>query len=183
MGVFAIGRLKDIGPALAAAAVLASAGPVLAQANVTTQATLLDRVQIEDLLIAYYQPLGGQTEDFASFYTADGVIDINGRVYQGKAGIAQAYKDARGARGPGFKGKFHMLMTNPRIVVKGATATADAIWTGISSPTVKSTPQFVEQGHEHDELVKVAGRWKIKRRLVTSDGGLPEFYEATYKDR
>jgi hypothetical protein len=154
-----------------------------AAAAQTTQATLLDRVQIEDLLIAYYQPLGGSHEDFAAFYAPDCVLDINGRVYKGKAGIAQAYKDARAAQGPGFKGKFHMLMTNPRIVVRGRTATADAIWTGVSSATPKSTPAFVEQGHEHDELVKVGGRWLIKHRLVTSDGGLPDYYAATYKDR
>jgi hypothetical protein len=150
---------------------------------VTTQATLLDRIQIEDLLVAYYQPLGGSKEDLTQFYAPDGTLDINGRVYHGRAGVARAYKDAAGARGPGFKGKFHMLMTNPRIVVHGTTATADVIWTGISSPTVKSAPQFVEQGHEHDELVKLNGRWLIKTRLITSDGGLPDYYAATYKDR
>ncbi len=76
-----------------------------------------------------------------------------------------------------------MLMTNPRIEVHGDHATADLIWTGIDSDTVRAAPHFVEQGHEHDELVKVGGEWLIARRLITSDGGIPDFYFQTYKDR
>ena len=171
--------------ALVCTALLACAlpHPALGQANITTQATLLDRIQIEDLLIAYYQPLGSAGEDMTAFYTEDGVLDLNGRVYLGKAGVRQAYKDAAAAMGPGFKGKFHMLMNNPRIVVNGDSATADLIWTGVASETVTSPPHLVEQGREHDELVKLAGRWLLKKRVITSDGGLPDFYAKTYKDR
>ena len=85
--------------------------------------------------------------------------------------------------GPGFKGKFHMLMNNPRIVVNGERATADLIWTGVASETVTSQPHLVEQGREHDELVKLAGHWLLKKRVITSDGGLPDFYAKTYRDR
>jgi hypothetical protein len=183
MGTRIIARLKRTGPALAAAALALTGGTALAQVQVTTQATLLDRIQIEDLLIAYYAPLGGGHEDFAGFYTSDGVLDINGRVYHGKAGIVQAYKDAGAAQGPDFKGKFHMLLTNPRIVVTGSTATADAIWTGVASDTPSARPHLVEQGREHDELVKQGGRWLIRHRMITSDGGLPPFYAKTYKNR
>ena len=170
--------------ALGLAMTVSATGAWAAPPAVTTQATLLDRIQIEDLLIAYYQPLGGPGgEDFASFYTPDGVLDINGRVYQGPKGIAQAYKDARAARSPDFKGRFHMLLTNPRIVVRGRTATADAIWTGITSETLAEHPRFIEQGREHDELVKLNGQWLLKKRLITSDGGLTPFYQQTYKER
>ncbi len=149
----------------------------------TTQATLLDRIQIEDLLIDYFQPLGSAGHDMTGFYTGDGVLDLNGRVYQGKRGIEQAYREAASAMGPGFKGKFHILMSNPKIVVNGETATADLIWTGIASETVKSPPHLVEQGREHDDLVKQAGRWLLRKRMITSDGGLPDFYARTYRDR
>jgi len=155
----------------------------LAQPSITTQATLLDRIQIEDLLVAYYQPLGSAAEDMSQFYAEDGVLDLNGRVYQGRKGVDQAYRDARAAQGLDFKGKFHMLMSNPRIVVSGDTATADVIWTGISSDTVKSAPHLVEQGREHDELVRQGGRWMLKKRVITSDGGIPDFYFQTYKER
>jgi hypothetical protein len=165
---------------------LAAAPPALARAPRTTQANLLDRIQIEDLLVDYYQPLGGGgQEDLAAFFTDDGVIDVNGRVYSGHKGIAQAYKDAGAANNgnPTFKGKFNMLMNNPRIVVTGNTATADVIWTGIVTATPKDQPHFAEQGKEHDDLVKVKGEWFIKKRIITSVAGLAPFYQATYKDR
>jgi hypothetical protein len=172
---------------LAAAALTAVlAAPALAHAPRTTQANLLDRIQIEDFLVDYYQPLGGgKQEDLASFFTDDGVIDVNGRVYSGHKGIAQAYKDAGAANNgnAAFKGKFMMLMNNPRIEIHGATATADVVWTGVVSSTVKDQPHLAEQGKEHDDLVKVKGEWMIKKRIITSTGGLAPFFQATYKDR
>jgi hypothetical protein len=173
---------RTLGGASIALILAGLAAPALAAPR-TTAANLLDRVQIEDLLIDYYAPLGGGGEDMTRWYAPDGVLDINGRVYQGRKGVEQAYKDAAVAAGSAFKGKFHMLMTNPRIEVHGRTATADLIWTGIDSETIKSQPHFVEQGREHDELVKVGGEWLIKKRVITSDGGIPDFYAATYKAR
>jgi hypothetical protein len=171
---------------LAAAALLALASPAFAHTPRTTQANLLDRIQIEDLLVDYYAPFGGgEQEALASFFTDDGVIDVNGRVYSGHAGIAQAYKDAGAANGgnPTFKGKFTMLVSNPRIVVTGDVATVDAIWTGVVSTTPKDQPHFAEQGKEHDDLVKVKGEWMIRKRIITSTGGLAPFYQETFKDR
>jgi hypothetical protein len=171
---------------LAAAALLALATPALAHAPRTTAANLLDRIQIEDFLVDYYQPLGGgRQEDLSSFFIDDGVIDVNGRVYNGHKGIAQAYKDAGSANNGNatFKGKFVMLMNNPRIEVHGATATADVIWTGIVTNKPTDQPHFAEQGKEHDDLVKVNGEWMIKKRIITSTGGLAPFFQATYKDR
>jgi hypothetical protein len=171
----------------AVAALLAvAASPALAKAPRTTAANLLDRVQIEDFLVDYYQPLGGgKQESLADFFTPDGVIDVNGRVYSGHKGIEQAYKDAGSANNGNatFKGKFTMLMNNPRIEVKGNTATADVIWTGTVTPKVTDQPHFAEQGKEHDDLVKVNGQWFIKKRIITSTGGLAPFFQATYKDR
>ena len=74
-------------------------------------------------------------------------------------------------------------LTNLKIVVNGESATADVVWTGVNSETVKSAPPFIEQGREHDELVKRSGRWYFKRRVITSDGGLPAMFEKTYKQR
>ena len=171
---------------LAAAALLALAAPALAHTPRTTQANLLDRIQIEDFLVDYYQPLGGgKQEDLASFFTEDGVIDVNGRVYSGRKGIAQAYKDAGSANNGNatFKGKFVMLMNNPRIEIHGDTATADVVWTGVVTGKPTDQPHFAEQGKEHDDLVKVKGEWMIKKRIITSVAGLAPFYQVTYKDR
>ena len=171
---------------LVAAAVVGPGSPGLAHPALTTQANLLDRIQIEDLMVDYYQPFGqGHQEDLAAFFTEDGTIDVNGRVYSGRKGIAQAYEDAGAANSgnPAFKGKFIMLMNNPRIVVHGTTATADVIWTGVVSATPTDQPHFAEQGKDHDDLIKVKGQWMIRNRLITSTGGLAPFYQPTYKDR
>jgi len=167
--------------ASAAFALLAAAGPVRA-ASPTTLQGLLDRTQIEDMLVRYYSNLGGGDRGFGSYYTQDGVLDVNGIIGRGPKGIEDLYKRiAEGSPRP--RGTFHMLLTNPVIDVNGDTATADVIWTGIESDTVKSRPHFVEQGREHDELVKQGGRWLIKYRVITSDAGLPKMFEPTYKKR
>jgi hypothetical protein len=67
-----------------------------------------------------------------------------------------------------------MLLNNPRISVDGDTATMDAIWTGVLSNSVTSTPRVLEQGTEHTELVKQDGRWLITKRVIVTQGGLPE---------
>ena len=171
---------------LAGASAVALASPALAHPARTTEANLLDRVQIEDLMVDYYQPFGSDAQErLASFFTDDGVIDVNGRVYSGHAGITQAYKDAGNANNgnPTFKGKFTMLMTNPRIEVHGDSATVDLIWTGVVSSKPTDQPHFAEQGKDHDDLVKVNGEWMIKKRIITSTGGLAPFYAVTYKNR
>jgi len=167
--------------ASAALVLLAAAAPVSAGSPTTLQG-LLDRTQIEDMLVRYYSNLGGGDQGFGSYYTADGVLDVNGIIGRGPKGIEDLYKKiAEGSPRP--RGVFHMLLTNPVIDVNGDTATADVIWTGIESDTVKSRPHFVEQGREHDELVKQGGRWLIKYRVITSDGGLTKMFEPTYKKR
>lgn len=170
--------------AICAAALAALAAPALAAPR-TTAANLLDRAQIEDFIVDYYQPFGSAQESFDTFFTADGVIDVNGRIYTGRKGVAQAYKEAGEANkgNATFKGKFVMLLGNPRIVIKGDTATVDAIWTGIVTAKPSDQPHFAEQGKEHDELVKVKGQWMMKKRVITSIGGLAPFYQATFKDR
>ena len=166
-----------------ALALTAAAAPALADDQEEVLLTrLLDRAQIEDMLVAYYGQLGARRSDFGAFYVADGVLDVNGLVAQGQQPIEDLYKKI-GEGSPQRKGTFRMLLTNPRIVVNGNTATADVIWTGVISETVKAAPQFVEQGREHDELVKRNGRWYFKLRVITSDGGLPPMFEKTYKQR
>ncbi len=176
---------ETLGRAVLASAALAlavSAKPALAEYPVTTLSTLLDRAQIEDMLVNYYENFGVTDEKFGSYYLADGILDVNGLIARGEQQIEDLYK--RTAEGtPRRPGRFHMLISNPRIRVSGDTATADVVWTGIISDTPQSTPHFVEQGREHDELVKRNGRWYFKHRIITSDGGLPAMFEKSYKNR
>ncbi len=160
----------------------ATATPAAAEYPATTLNTLLDKAQIEDMLVDYYSQLGGGGRDFGSFYVEDGVLDVNGLTAQGKKGIEDLYKKV-GEGTPRRPGTFRMLLTNLKIIVNGTAATADVIWTGVNSETVKAAPQLIEQGREHDELVKRNGRWYFKRRIITADGGMPALYEKTYKKR
>jgi hypothetical protein len=161
---------------------VASAVPAAAEHPVTTLNTLLDRAQIEDMLVDYYSQLGSGGSNFGTFYVEDGVLDVNGIIAKGQKEIEGLYKKSAEG-GPQRSGTFRMLLTNLKTIVTGQTATADVIWTGINSETVKAAPQLIEQGREHDELVKRGGRWYFKHRIITSDGGLPAMYEKTYKKR
>ncbi len=152
--------------------------PALADQPPLTLTALMDRAQIEDMLIEYYEVLSAGGIDFGSYYTDDAVLDVNGIVAHGKGPIKDLYKTI-----PNSKGKVHVLLTNPRIVVQGRSATADLIWTEVYSETHAAMPQILEQGREHDELVKRQGRWYLKRRVVTNDGGLPAALEKYYKVR
>lgn len=167
---------------LAAALLSALAAPAFAGQPPMTVTTLIDRAQIEDLLVTYYSRLGTGSGDFGDFYVADGTLDVNGLIAKGQQAIEDLYAQVR-HQTPRRPGTFRMLLTNPHIVITGDAATADVIWTGVNSASVKSLPQIVEQGREHDELVKRDGHWYFRRRVITTDGGLPAMFEKTYQKR
>ncbi len=158
--------------------VFASIVPVrcaVAEQPATTLQTLLDKQQIQDMLVDYYTHLGKGSSDFGSYYLPDGVIDVNGLKGQGEAAIKEVYQKVA-AGTPKRPGTFRMLLTNVSIVVNGSTATAETLWTGLNSPTKADPPQFVEQGTERDDLVKVNGHWLFKLRVITSNAGLQAMF-------
>ncbi|MCP5144391.1 MAG: nuclear transport factor 2 family protein [Gammaproteobacteria bacterium] len=156
-----------------------------AEPPITTQETLLDRIQIEDMLLAYYYGFEvDEGHDWTAMYTEDALLDINGKVYQGKKAIQGLY-DNYNEISPeeNVPGKVHVLMTNPRIIVTGDTAKAHMIYTEVMNDTVYLAPRLIEQGREDTKFRKVDGRWYITERLITQDGGLPPSYYSTYKPR
>ena len=167
---------------LVAGLLSAQIGPACAEQLPMTVTTLIDRAQIEDLLVDYYSHLGTGGGDFGDFYVTDGILDVNGLIAKGQQAIKELYEQVR-RETPRRPGTFRMLLTNPHIVVTSDAATADVIWTGVNSASVNSMPQIVEQGREHDELVKRDGRWYFKRRVITTDGGLPAMFEKAYQKR
>ena len=164
---------------------LSIALPVAAQVPITTQDTLLDRIQIEDMLLAYYHGFEvDEGHDWTAMYTDDAVLDINGMVYNGKAAIQGLYDNyADISPEEDVPGKVHVLMTNPRIIVNGDTATAHMIYTEVMNDSVYLAPRLIEQGREDTTFRKIDGRWYITERLITQDGGLPPAYFDTYKPR
>ncbi|MGH9687119.1 MAG: nuclear transport factor 2 family protein [Candidatus Acidiferrales bacterium] len=166
------------GVLVAFAVALAAAPRALPQNRPITLSTLIDRAQIQDMLVDYYSALSAGSTHFDSYYADDATVDVNGIIKHGKGAIDDLYKTI-----PKSKGTIHVLLTNPKIVVDGNSATADVIWTEVYSENHRAIPHIVEQGREHDELVKRAGRWYLHRRVVTNDGGLPASLEKYYQAR
>ncbi len=172
--------------AVAAAIMLMSfTQPALAQQ--VTMETLLDRIQIEDLLTRYYYDLSrSKAHELSEYFTEDALLDVDGTVAKGRAEIAKLYQNPapnpkEPAPTPGRR--MHMLLSNPIITIKGNTATAHVIWTGVMNEGIGKLPQISEQGREDDELVKQNGKWLIKRRYITTDGRMPNRFDKYYKPR
>lgn len=160
---------------------LAPLTPALAQE--VTMETLLDRIQIEDLLTRYYYDLSQGSHNLAEYFTEDALLDVDSTIARGHEEIAALYggpgNDEPSEPGP----QNHMLLTNPVIEVNGDTATAHVIWTGVMNNGVGEPPSLYEQGREDTELVKIDGKWLIKRRYISSDSGLPDRFDETYEPR
>ena len=150
------------------------------------QQALADRIAIEDMVTRYYGNFGKQdaADDFGAFYTEDAVFDVNGIVSTGREAIEAFYTDTGDdEEAPAAQGTFHMMISNPVIDVNGDTATAQFMWTGVMNTGIQERPLLFEQGREYDELVKQDGEWRIRKRVVIADSGLPERYMATYQPR
>ena len=159
--------------------------PLFAQ-QVTMQ-TLLDRIQVEDLLTRYYYDLSrSNAHELSEYFAEDALLDVDGTVAKGRAEIAKLYQNPapnpkEPAPAPGRRG--HMLLTNPIIKVNGITATAHLIWTGVMNEGIGKLPQIFEQGREDTELVKQNGKWLIKRRYISTDGRMPNRFDKNFKPR
>lgn len=171
--------------ALVASGSTVSAAPAEAAASGAV-ADLMSRVEIEQLISDYYSCRDPQCRQRhpseGSFYTPDGVNNVNGYIATGLQAIDAQYRYVA-TQEVLPRGKFDMMITNLVIAVHGDSATARDMWTGVSSLTPESTPQFVEMGHEYVELVRVDGRWFFKKRHVISDAGLPQMFVKTYSSQ
>jgi uncharacterized protein (TIGR02246 family) len=160
-------------------AMAAAAQPAMAE---LTAETLLDRIQIEDMMVGYYAHLGGTDgKAYANYFTEDGVFEVNGDTYKGKEAITRLYSGLGGGVAEDAP-VLHMVLSNAVIDVKGDTATASFLWTGIINPEDATQPPHIrEQGREYDYLVKQDGKWLIKKRVVIADSGLPKSMLDTWK--
>lgn len=147
---------------------------------------LLDRIQIEDLLIMYYTALVDfDRTTMAHHFTVDAVLDINGKIMRGHKEIDDLYAQSEALLAANeMTGTYHMLMNNPRIQVRNdGTATAHLLYTGLMCDDVRGPPRLVEMGREYDEFVKVDGQWLISKRVLSSDAGMQDYYAENYEKR
>ncbi|NLD37317.1 MAG: SnoaL-like domain-containing protein [Desulfatiglans sp.] len=178
-------------------AVLAMLGLMASCSNPPTTVTvspeitaLLDRAAIQDHINNYYAQFRKDgVQDFASFFTDDAKLDVNGWVVSGRDGIKGMYSQA------GFigddekapkaedavpKGVGETLYTNMDIDLKGDKAVVYMIWLTLGAELLTSPPKVTEYGTEWAELVKQDGRWLFKNRIIRSEGGMPEASLETY---
>lgn len=151
---------------------------------------LVDRAAIEDHINNYYEQFRKDgVQDFASFFTTDAKLDVNGWVVNGRDGIKGMYSqagfigdggEAPKAEGAVPKGVGETLYTNLDIDLQGDKAVVNMIWLTLGAELLTSPPKVTEYGTEWAELVKQDGRWLFKNRIIRSEGGMPEASLETY---
>jgi hypothetical protein len=72
------------------------------------------------------------------------------------------------------EGVSEMMFTNLKIQLQGDKAVATLLWHSVTSDLLTSAPKITEYGRERTELVKQDGRWLISKRVILSEGGMPE---------
>ena len=150
-----------------------------ARAEEVTAETLVDRLQIQDLITRYYNNFGRENaENFADFYAEDAELILGERHFKGRNGIMEAYGRAPGQTPrppPPPRYSFIVAVDNPLIVVHGkAGATAQLVYTEYVIEKQGDPVKVITQGKEYSTFVKVDGHWRYKTRLIKSGTELPE---------
>ncbi len=161
-----------LGRALLRATIVASimlAFTSAARADEVNAKTLVDRLQIQDLITRYYDNFGRENaENFADFYANDAELILGDRHFKGRDGIMQAYGRAPGQapRPPPARYSFIVTIGNPLIVVHGETATAQLVYTEYEIEKQGDAPKVTRQGREYGTFVKANGHWRYKTREI-----------------
>ena len=151
-----------------------------ARAEEVTAATLVDRLQIQDLITRYYNNFGRENaENFADFYAEDAELILGERHFKGRNGIMEAYGRAPGQAprpAPPPRFSFIVAVDNPLIVVHGGsnTATAQLVFTEYVIEKQGEAVKVITQGKEYSTFVKVDGHWRYKTRQIKAGTELPE---------
>ncbi len=158
-------------PAAAGIACLAMSVAPAAIAQEVSEKTLVDRLQIQDLITRYYNNFGREdAESFADFYADDAELILGTRSYKGKNGILEAYGRAPGQTPRKAPERFQFIVTisNPLIVVHGNTATAQMVFTEFVVEKQGEKPNVIVQGKEYGTFVKTKGHWRYSKRQIAA---------------
>ena len=162
---------------LGAACIAMTCGSVALAQEVTSK-TLVDRLQIQDLITRYYNNFGRENpENFSDFYADDAELILGAKTYKGKNGILEAYGRAPGqAPRPAPPPRYSFIVTigNPLIVVHGKTATAQLVFTEFVIEKQGEAPKLITQGKEFGTFVKNNGHWRYKTRQIKGGTEVPE---------
>ncbi|PQA85673.1 nuclear transport factor 2 family protein [Hyphococcus luteus] len=169
-----------------AVSMTAATSPAFARPPSLSEEHMLDRMQIEQMIIDYYAELGsGAHSKLSEYFTEDALFIVNGKRYKGSKAIDDIYAELGSQASEMRFGKSHMLMTNLSVQFEDEdTATARVIWTGVKNDNLKAPPRVFEQGREYDTLEKIDGVWYFSKRNIVSDSAMADQYDDTYmKDR
>ena len=140
--------------------------------------TLVDRLQIQDLITRYYNNFGRENaENFADFYAEDAELILGDRHFKGRDGIMQAYGKAPGQpprATPPRRYSFIVTVDNPLIAVHGKTATAQLVFTEYVIEKQGEPVKVITQGKEYGTFVKIDGHWRYKTRQIKGGTELPD---------
>ena len=148
-----------------------------ASADEVNAKTLVDRLQIEDLITRYYNNFGRENaENFADFYADDAELILGERHFKGRDGIMEAYGRAPGQAPRPRPTRFSFIVTvsNPLIAVHGETATAQLVYTEYVIEKQGDPLKVTTQGKEYGTFVRVNGHWRYKTRQIKSGPEPPE---------
>jgi ketosteroid isomerase-like protein len=147
---------------------------------IDSSVTLEERLQrLEDLeairrlFLDYGQYL--DTKDFRScseLFADDGEFVVPFGVVKGPEGVRTMMEDMLGRDLAARPGKDLHLFANPTIELAGDRATARSFWIYVC-PDADGSPRIAQFGHYEDEVVRVNGGWKFKRRDAQRDIGIP----------
>ncbi len=144
-----------------------------ARAEEVTAATLVDRLQIQDLITRYYNNFGRENaENFADFYAPDAELILGERRFKGRDGIMEAYGRAPGQAprpAPPPRFSFIVAIDNPLIVVHtDGSATAQLVFTEYVIEKQGDPVKVITQGKEYSTFAKVDGHWRYKTRQIAA---------------
>jgi ketosteroid isomerase-like protein len=136
-----------------------------------------DRALIENMSNHYMVAVdAGDIETVMRTWADDGVLDWVGGVEHGKAEIREAMSRFGGAGVMGTipadateRQRTRHQIINHVITVDGDTATSFAYWFAMTNRTTHGQIEFLYMGHYEDELVRVNGEWKFKKRTVYNE--------------
>lgn len=135
-----------------------------------------DRALIENMSNHYMVAVdAGDIETVMDTWAEDGVLDWVGGVEHGKAEIREAMSgfgallagtvplDAEERR------RTRHQIVNHVINVTGDTATSFAYWFAMTNRTTHGQVELLYMGHYEDELARIDGEWKFKKRTVYNE--------------
>jgi uncharacterized protein (TIGR02246 family) len=119
-----------------------------------------DRAAIGDLVARYCHNFdGGDADGVADLFTEDGVFDPGADGFEPLEGR----EVIRGFVGTMPAGLVHHMTPDAAYAVTGDVAT------GIASFLVVAKGAIVTTGRYHDDLARVDGVWRIRRRVAVGD--------------